>query len=178
MNVPLEIAARNVQLAESDEAAIRDRVAKLADLYDRLVSCRVAVELPHRHRRSGVTYSVRIDMTVPGGELFVGRKRGETLLSAIQQAFNAAERQLRKHAARRRREVKEHESPQPVARVRELYPLGEYGFLETPEGDTVYFDARSVLDGGFGRLAVGAAVRYVPEEGEKGPQASTVIPLK
>lgn len=117
-------------------------------------------------------------MTVPGGELFVGRKRGETLLSAIQQAFNAAERQLRKHAARRRREVKEHESPQPVARVRELYPLGEYGFLETPEGDSVYFDARSVLDGGFGRLAVGAAVRYVPEEGEKGPQASTVIPLK
>jgi ribosomal subunit interface protein len=178
MQVPLEIAARSVELSPADEAAIRDRVTKLESIYGRLMSCRVAVEMPHRNRRTGASYSVRIDLTVPGSELVVDRKNGDTLLSAIQSAFNAAERQLRRYAQRQRGEVKQHEQLQPVAHVRELYPLGQYGFLESPEGDKIYFDARSVIDGGFGRLSVGSSVRYVPEDGERGPQASTVIPLK
>ena len=178
MQVPLEIAARNLELTEGTEAVIRDRVAKLESIYGRVMSCRVAVEIPHRHKRTGASYGVRIDITVPGGELVVGRKTGGSLLSTIQSGFSVAERRLMKYAQRQRGEVKQREEQQPVARVRELYPLAQYGFLETPEGDTVYFDARSVIDGGFGRLSVGAAVRYVPEDGVKGPQASTVIPVK
>lgn len=178
MQVPLEIAARNVALSPGDERAISDRVKKLEGIHARLMSCRVAVELPHRHRRTGASYSVRIDFTVPGGELVIDRKTGDTLLSAIQRAFDAAERKLRRHVQRQRGDVKQHEEPQSVGRVRELYPLGQYGFLEAPDGGTVYFDARSVLDGGFGRLSIGSAVRYVSEEGEKGPQASTVIPIR
>ena len=49
-----------------------------------------------------------------------------------------------------------------------------YGFLETPGGREIYFHKNSVLDGGFGRLKIGTAVRFAEEEGEKGPQASTV----
>lgn len=177
MQVPLEIAVRNVELSQADEGAVRDRVAKLEIIYGRLMSCRVAIEVPHRRKRTGASYNVRIDLTVPGGELVVDRKTGETILSAVQKAFNTAERQLRSHAERQRGEVKIHESPQGVARVRELYPLSQYGFLETAEGETVYFDARSVIDGGFGRLSVGTAVRYVAEDGDKGPQASTVTPI-
>ena len=123
-------------------------------------------------------YGVRIDLTVPGGEIVVDRKTGDTLLTAIQRAFDAAERQLRRHAQRQRGDVKQHEEPQSVARVRELYPLGQYGFLETLDGDRVYFDARSVVESGFGKLSIGSSVRYVMAEGDKGPQASTVIPIK
>ncbi len=177
MQVPLKITARNTEISPAEEEAIQQRASKLEAIYGRLMSCRVAVEVPHRHRRSGASYTVRVDITVPGGELIVDRKPGDTLISAIQKAFAAAERKLRKFAARQRGEVKSHESPQPVAKVREIYPLGEYGFLGTPDGHTVYFDARSVVDGAFERLAVGAAVRFVQEEGEKGPQASTVIPV-
>jgi ribosome-associated translation inhibitor RaiA len=178
MQVPLEIAARSVELSSTDETVISDRVRKLEGIHARLMSCRVAVEMPHRHRRTGVVYGVRIDLTVPGGELVVDRKTGDTLLSAIQRAFNAAERQLRRHVQRQRGDVKQHDEPQSVARVHELYPLGQYGFLETADGDRVYFDARSVVDGGFGRLSIGSSVRYVTVEGDKGPQASTVIPIK
>ena len=51
------------------------------------------------------------------------------------------------------------------------------GFLETADGRAVYFDRSSVVDGGFGALDVGAPVRFTEEAGEKGPQATTVVPL-
>jgi cold shock CspA family protein len=177
MQVPLEIAARNVMLSPEAEAEIRDRVNKLESIYGSLVGCRVAVDRPHRRRRTGAEYGVRVDLTVPGGELAVGRKTGDTPLTAIQNAFGAAERRLRRYAERQRGDVKQH-TRQPSARVREIYPLGGYGFLETAEGETVYFDARSVLNGGFDRLEVGSPVRFVAEQGVKGPQASTVTPAK
>jgi cold shock CspA family protein len=43
----------------------------------------------------------------------------------------------------------------------------------------VYVYRNAVVDGGFDRLKVGDRVRYVvdPEEGEKGAQASAVIPF-
>jgi cold shock CspA family protein len=43
----------------------------------------------------------------------------------------------------------------------------------------VYVHRNSVLGAGFDKLKIGDRVRYVvdPEEGEKGAQASTVVPL-
>jgi cold shock CspA family protein len=38
----------------------------------------------------------------------------------------------------------------------------------------VYFHRNSVLHGDFERLSVGTEVRFSPEEGEKGLQASSV----
>jgi cold shock CspA family protein len=49
-----------------------------------------------------------------------------------------------------------------------------YGFLMTPDGRELYFHRHSVLHDDFERLAVGTEVRFEEEEGEKGPQASTV----
>ena len=37
------------------------------------MGCRVIVEAPHRHHRKGKAYEVRIDLTVPGGELVINR---------------------------------------------------------------------------------------------------------
>jgi cold shock CspA family protein len=69
--------------------------------------------------------------------------------------------------------VKAHELT-PHARVTKLFPEENYGFLETPDGIEVYFHRNSVLGGGFDRLQIGMEVSFVEEEGEKGPQASTV----
>jgi cold shock CspA family protein len=56
----------------------------------------------------------------------------------------------------------------------------DYVFLETDEGEEVYVHRNAVVDGCFDRLQVGDRVRYVvyPEKGEKGAQASTVIPFE
>jgi cold shock CspA family protein len=49
-----------------------------------------------------------------------------------------------------------------------------YGFLATEDGREFYFNKQSVLNRGFARLQVGTGVTFVEEQGEKGPQASTV----
>jgi cold shock CspA family protein len=55
-----------------------------------------------------------------------------------------------------------------------LFPLEEYGFIEAEDGHEVYFQRNSVLHDAFDRLVVGSEVSFVEEEGDKGPQASTV----
>ena len=54
------------------------------------------------------------------------------------------------------------------------FPDETYGFIEAEDGHDVYFQKSSVLDNAFDRLTVGNEVSFVEEEGEKGPQASTV----
>ncbi|MGC0394734.1 cold-shock protein [Bradyrhizobium sp. USDA 241] len=52
-------------------------------------------------------------------------------------------------------------------------PSGEFGFLEGADGQEVYFNRNSVVEG-RASIAVGSRVSFVEERGEKGPQASTV----
>jgi len=202
MEIPLQIKFHNMAPSQAIEDTIREKASKLDDLYDRIISCRVMVEAPHRHHRKGKAYEVRIDITVPGGELVINRSpkrlkaasvpptdRPETNLIenhepsrhgahadvyvAIRDAFNAAGRKLQDYARRQSGLVKLHESP-TRARVARLFPEEKYGFLETPDGREIYFHSNSVLQPGFDHLEVGVEVHFAEEGGEKGPQASTV----
>jgi cold shock CspA family protein len=92
---------------------------------------------------------------------------------AIREAFDTARRRLQDYARRQRGAVKT-ATKQPRGRVSQLFPVDEYGYLEAEDGHEVYFQKSSVLNDGFDRLAVGSAVSFVEEGGEKGPQASTV----
>jgi cold shock CspA family protein len=202
MEIPLKITFRNMAQSKAIEANIEEKVGKLESLYDGILSCRVIVEAPHRHHHKGKAYQVRIDITVPGDEIVINRapKRLEAAKSArpeelekeftenhepskhgahadayvaIRDAFNAAARKLQDHARRRRGEVKAHQ-PAAQARITKIFPVEDYGFLETPDGREIYFHKNSVLQTSFDRLQVGTEVYFAEEIGEKGPQASTV----
>ena len=67
-----------------------------------------------------------------------------------------------------------HEDPLCIGRVTKLVPAKDCGFLETPNGREVYFHRNSVLAPGFDYVTVGTEVRFVEEQGNEGPQASTV----
>jgi ribosomal subunit interface protein len=114
MKLPLQITTRNVSLSEAAEAGIREKAAKLDTFYDRIMSCRVVVEAPHRHQQQGILYNVRIDITVPGTELIVKREPHEDLYVSIRDAFDAARRQLQTYARKQRGEVKLHEPQAPA----------------------------------------------------------------
>ncbi len=105
MQVPLEISTRLIQLSPALEADLRKRAARLERYYDRITSCRIAVERPSNHHNEGGPYRVRLDITVPGSEL-VANKEAEDLNTAIRDAFQAAERQVDEFSQRRRGEVK------------------------------------------------------------------------
>ena len=48
------------------------------------------------------------------------------------------------------------------------------GFIETSDGREVYFHRNAVLNDEFDHLVVGAEVRFVEQQGDKGPRASSV----
>ena len=102
MKLPLEITFRNVSRTDEIEARIRAKAAKLDKFFDRIVGCRVVVESPHNHHNKGNHYRVRIELTVPGGELVVDRdpesRDHEDLSVALRDAFLAAQRQLQAYA--------------------------------------------------------------------------------
>jgi len=180
MQVPLEISYRDVDKTDSIDSLIRQKVAKLEQVCDYMISCRVAVEKRHRHQRTGEPYRVRIDIRVPPEhELAVERisargEREEPLPTTIRKAFEAARRQLKKLVEKQRGEVKRHPEQETMAFVSRIFREEGYGFLISPDGHEVYFRDSSVLHGDFDRLEIGTGVRYVEELGEKGPQASTL----
>jgi cold shock CspA family protein len=181
MNLPLQVTFHNTPHSDVIEAAIHDEAAQLEQFFGNIMSCRVVIDVPHRHHKEGNLYDVRIDLKVPGKELVVSRETAEQtdmrhLRLAIREAFDEARRQLEDHVRQIRGQVKAHE-PVPRARVARLFPEDGYGFLATPDDREIYFHQNSVLNGGFKRLHVGSEVRFVEEAGEQGPQASTVEPI-
>lgn len=63
MIVPVQIAFRNMKPSEAVDARVREEVQKLESFYNRIMRCRVIVEIPHRHHRRGDIFHVRIDMS-------------------------------------------------------------------------------------------------------------------
>jgi cold shock CspA family protein/ribosome-associated translation inhibitor RaiA len=183
MQTSLQTRWRHITASPAVEQEVRDEVAKLERAFPRITGCAVTLESTSRHhRQSGSKYRVRIELSVPGGKLVVGRDpdRGWTggdLYGAVKSAFREARRQLEDHVRRIDGRVKAH-APTARARVVRLVPGEGYGFLETPEGREIYFHERSVLRGAFGRLRMGSPVRYAEEAGREGPQASTVEPAR
>jgi cold shock CspA family protein/ribosome-associated translation inhibitor RaiA len=196
MKSQLQITFRNMEPSKEIEEWIRAEAAKLDLLYSQLMGCRVMVEVPHRHRRKGSPYHIRIDLTVPHGEIVVKREPSlsaqarhlgerqikkhaevkiprKNLRIAIDEAFKAAGRRLQDYARRQRGDTKSH-ARLPEARVSKILPREGYGFLTSDDGREIYFHKNSVVGRAFSHLTVGTAVRFVEEAGDKGPQASTV----
>ncbi|SRR6266542_4554758 len=179
MQVPIHITFRSIARSPAIEDYVRQRATKLGTFFDRILGCNVTLEAPHRHHRRGRHYRVHIDVTIPGAELVVGRtpdegSAHEDVYAAIDDAFDTAGRILQDRARKQRGDTKTHEA-QRRGRVSKLFAQEGYGFLETPEGEEVYFHKNSVLHHGFGRIDIGTEVRFVEELGDHGPQASTVV---
>jgi cold shock CspA family protein len=164
--------------SEPLKAMVRNEAEELDKLYGQIIHCRVVVEAHHKHHHKGNLYHVRIDLTVPGRELVVSREPGqhhahEDVYVAVRDAFNAAGRQLKAFASRSSRDVKTHEVP-PHGKISELFTEKGFGKIESSDGREIYFHENSVLNAEFDKLEIGTEVRFVEEEGDQGPQASTV----
>jgi cold shock CspA family protein len=180
MQIPLQVTFHDLSPSPTLEARIREWVEELETLFDGIVSCRVAIELPHRHHQHGDLYRVRIEIRVPRDRIVVGRSPHEHAAHedpdvALRDAFRAARRALEDYARHLRGDVKSHAAP-PHGRIVHLEPDLEYGRLSTGDGRELYFHRNSVI-GGIECLALGAEVRFHEERGDKGPQASTVEPI-
>jgi cold shock CspA family protein/ribosome-associated translation inhibitor RaiA len=179
--IPLQITFKGMGPSEAIEADVRGKAEKLERFSDHLMSCRVVIEAPHRHGHKGRLYHVGIDLGVVGGELAVTHEgplnhAHEDVYVAIRDSFDAAVRRVEDYERKRRGKVKTHEVP---LHGRIAGMSHDHGFIATSDGREIYFHRNAVIDGDFETLEAGDEVRLVihPGEGEKGPQASTVVPV-
>ena len=108
MQIPLQITIRDIEHSEALETHIRDKAKKLDEFFEHIMSCRVVVELPHKHHQQGKQFNVRIDIGVPGSEIVVNRDHAEDVYVALRDAFDAAKRQVVEYARKIRGDVKKH----------------------------------------------------------------------
>jgi len=178
MQLPLQITFRHMDHSDAIEARIREEVETLEQFYDQIISCRVVVDAPHAHHHKGKLYHIGIDLKVPDAELVVSREHHEKhehedFYVAVRDAFADIRRQLEDYARRRRGKVKTHIVP-PHGRISEIHPEGDYGKIETPDGREIYFHKNSLINETFEHTEPGMEVRFTEEQGERGPQASSV----
>jgi len=111
MQLPVQVTYRGMDSSAALEDAVRDRSAKLEQFHPRITSCRVVIEQAARHQAKGKPFVVRVDLTVPGGEIAVNREHDEDVYVALRDAFDAARRKLEDFAREIRGDVKRHQPP-------------------------------------------------------------------
>ena len=132
--IPTQVTFHGLAHRDDIESDIRERVNWLERFYSGIVRCRVVIEVPHRHQRSGRHFQIRIEIMPGGGAPIVLthapslhrrsqdiednslRKDDEIdgahrdIHVAIRDAFDAARRRLEDFAREERGSVKMHNS--------------------------------------------------------------------
>ena len=173
MKIPLHITFLNIPPSDAIEAEIRKRAKKLDQFYERLMHCKVTVETVGKHKNQGHIYEVRIDLTVPGGEIAINRgHHDEDVYVVIRDSFEAAVKRLKSKVHCQRDDVKVHETLLH-GQVTKLFE-GGYGFIETPDGREFYFHRGNLTYPDFDKIFIGVDVQFLEDLGGEGLQAKRV----
>lgn len=174
MQLPLQITIRDFPHSEVLENHIAKKAEKLNQFCQRIMSCRVVVEVPQKHQHQGKLFNVRIDLTVPHNEFAVTRNNDQDVYIALREAFDDARRKLKEYSGTNGRNS--HYPKLPLSGViARIFKNEGYGFIETLDGHEVYFHHSVVKPKSFFKhLMDGLPVTFLEEMGEKGPQASRV----
>lgn len=186
MQIPLEITFHHLDKDESAEQEIRDHVARLEQIHERIIACRVRVEKRANPAQETIPPVVRIEISMPGGpDIIVAhepdrlqkRFQAPDIRNAINEAFRIAARKLAAYKDQRTDYTSpiRHEATNEFrGQVAELPPGEDHGFVLTKEGGLLYFHRNSLLTGDFDSLHRGAEISYVEEVGDTGPIATKV----
>lgn len=175
--MPVQLTFRDMPPSPAVAHHVARRAEKLETFHARVVGISVVIEEPHRHARHGSKYRVRIAMPVPGREIVVSRANEDEQSDVhvlIEAAFDDAERLLEADAKRWRSSYQKTHLRPAQGTVRVVFHDRGYGFLVAEDGHEVYFHENAVLNGHFADVVPGAHVKFAEEDGEHGPQASSV----
>jgi hypothetical protein len=121
MRIPLELGCVGIPKTEALEALVRREAGKLERVCAHMISCRVSVERPQKHQRTGSPYRVRISVRVPPNHDLVSKREAgeggmhEELATVVRKVFRAMQRQLQGLTEKQRGEVKTHEGQDATA---------------------------------------------------------------
>ncbi len=171
MQVPLQLTIRDVEHTDAIEQKLRQKAEKLNQYSDNIISCHVVVERTQSHKNTGKLYNVRINLTLPGKELFVNHNEQEDLYVSIREAFDDMTRKVEEASRKIKGEVKVH----PELIHGEVVRMFDgYGFIVDENGDEYYFNEANVVHPRLKELEVGTPVHFIEAMGDEGPQAHRV----
>jgi cold shock CspA family protein len=181
MQISPEVIFKDVDRSAWVEEYIAERCAHLEKFSQEITRCHVTLSQEVASHRKGNRYSVMVEVRMPKHHDLAVKKQKDIvdmqtqLPAMINQAFSAIEKQLKRTVALRRHDEKAHAGGQPHGTVEKVFEQEGYGFIRTVDDDRqFYFHRNSVLHDDFDSLTVGTAVRFTPQLGEEGPQASSV----
>ncbi len=113
MSFPIQVAFHGLDHSSALEQKVRSAVDGLTKFTEQIQKCRVAIEMPHRHHQHGNSYTVTIQVGVPGKTIVVSEEcKGEDAYVSVEKALHGAvescSRALEDWARIRRHEVKTH----------------------------------------------------------------------
>ncbi len=104
MQTPLRITFRHMDSSAAVEAGVQELMQRLERLHGAIVGCHVVIE---SRRNNGAPFAVKIDLTVPGREIFVTSERADQaahsdVYVALRDAFDSVKRALQDYEGARR----------------------------------------------------------------------------
>jgi len=178
-----QITFKGIDHSDAVETRILERIGDLEKVYDRITSCQVRIRAPHQRHRKGTQYVIDIDVLTPTGSVHIGREPGdnfahEDIYVSIRDAFNAAERKLRKQKERHSGHPEVLSAP-IQGRIEVLNRKDGFGQITTTDGRLIYFHHKSVVSGAFSDLSVGDTVELSIDykDADEGPHAGMVRPI-
>jgi cold shock CspA family protein/ribosome-associated translation inhibitor RaiA len=181
MQTAPEVIFKDVDRSPWVEEYIAERCAHLEKFSQEITRCHVTISQEAASHRKGNRYSVMVEVRMPKHHDLAVKKQKQILdmqtqlPAVINQAFTAIGKQLKKTVALRRHDEKAHLDGQPHGMVEKVFGDEGYGFIRTVDDDRqFYFHRNSVLHDDFDNLTVGTEVRFTPQLGDEGPQASSV----
>lgn len=173
----LRIDCRNVKMTPRWKTEIEERMAALDENNGDIVHGRVTLTKNRHHKKASSVAEALIVVTLPGRHTFTSRKENKTFEEAIRAAFAAVEIEVQKYRDKRAsKEVR----PVPVPLrgvISKLFRDEGYGFILQEGGGEIYFHRNALHGLPFEEIEDGTEVAFNVEDGEKGPQATTVNPV-
>jgi ribosome-associated translation inhibitor RaiA len=116
VTIPVQITFRHMESSPAVETRVRELANHLGVFSDRITSCRVVVDSPHRHQHQGKVFNVKVQLALPGDDVVVDMERPqrdghEDVYVVIRDAFDAARRQLQARMASLRGDEKRRDIP-------------------------------------------------------------------
>jgi cold shock CspA family protein/ribosome-associated translation inhibitor RaiA len=172
-----------IKSAESVKKRIVQEAQKLERIFNRIQHCSVVISLPHRAHQQGKIFHINLTLHVPGKVLVVNQEpelnhAHEDAFVAIRDAFRSMEKELTSFVNKRKdqklRSFTHSHRKQKRGVIETINNIDRHGFIRGEDRVDYYFHANSVLNEEFNKLQKGDIVRFADEQGEKGPQASSL----
>jgi ribosomal subunit interface protein len=168
----ISIEGHHTDIQPEVRERITQRLEELNEPHEDILHARVALEKATHHQQGAD--EVRVILSLPG-KMLTAKKTAPSLYDAANAALETIERELKEFRDQRRGVLKE-PGPRIRGRIVRIFRDRGYGFAETETYQEVYFHANSVHGTRFEDLEVGMTMDLEIEAGQKGPQASRMIP--